>query len=194
MSGSGIDVASRAGRTIFWVGIVALAVTFAIGAAASWANLRTPPFGSLGYLQTIRDLRRAGDEERALRELRADQRMNLQDIRSSQMLANVLSERGDLAGASDALAFAAEHTFDPQVQLRLAALLVQQGRIDEADVALGRALVLEPDRIDVLLGVGSIYGASGRIDRARVLYRDALERDPGSSDLRRALSEAGGGP
>lgn len=194
MSGSGIGESSLAARAVFWIGGAALLASFAIGAAVSWSDLGAVPFGSLGYLQTIRDLRLAGSEDAAVRELRADQRINVQDIRSSIMLSNVLAAHGDREAAVDALEFAGRHSFDPTVQLRLASALVELGRLDEADLALARALVLTPDRLDVLIGVGRIQQASGRMDLARATYLQALERDPSSTEARRALVEAGGGP
>jgi len=193
MSGSGIVDANRAWRAIFWVGLAALGVSLAIGAVVSWASIQRVPFGAQGYINSIREMRATGQFDDALRELRADQRINYQDVRSSGMIARMLAAT-DREAAIEALAFAASHSFDPKYQLDHAAALVSVGRLDEADAALARALALAPERTDVRIGVGRVYEQSGRTELAHAAYREALERDPGSSAARRALVEAGGEP
>ena len=193
MSGSGIDEASRAGRAVFWTSVAAIALSLVIGAGAAWTAHQRLPFGSQGYLQTIRELREAGRIDDAVRELEAEQRINRHDIHSSLMLSRILSQLGR-PGSIDSLQFAADHSFDPSVHIRAAAALARVGRIEEADVELDRAILLAPRRADVRVAVGGVYLQSGRADLAQGFFREALELDPSSTEARRALQQSGAGP
>lgn len=180
----------RGGRAVFAIGLAAFGVSVIVGSVAAWSVTGGPPFGSMGYLQSIRDLRDAGHVDEAVRELRGDQRINLTDVRSSLMLARLLEELGR-PGSVEALEFAARHSYDPYVQLRLAAALARTDRPDEADVALERALRIADDRADVQAAVGQAYEQTGRVGRARDAYRRALSLDPTNREAQQGLLRIG---
>jgi len=69
---------------------------------------------------------------------------------------------------------------------------LQQGRLQRADRAYGRALDLAPDNRDALIGAAAVAQRQGRPGAARRLYRRVLTQDPRDAYARSALAALAG--
>jgi len=67
---------------------------------------------------------------------------------------------------------------------RLAAALIQVGRLGEAEEALVEALHREPDRVEWLSNLGGVRGRQGRYEEALEQYERALAIDPENMKVR----------
>ncbi len=74
----------------------------------------------------------------------------------------------------------------------MGALLSQENRHEEASLAYQRALAAEPDQGGWLLGLGLALEAQGRVEEARMTYRNALERGQFKPEVMRFLRERSG--
>lgn len=91
-------------------------------------------------------------------------------------LAETARQRGDAAVELEALEASARLAPpDAIALLRRAGLLEQAGRIDEAIVAYGAALAVDPQRSDVLQTVGRLLGQRGRTAEAVRSYGQAWQ-------------------
>jgi len=62
---------------------------------------------------------------------------------------------------------------------RLAAVLLMQGRADEAEQTCRQAVSLAPDNAEIHANLGNIHAALGHVDAAESCFRRALEVAPG---------------
>lgn len=93
----------------------------------------------------------------------------------------LLAERDRLAsGLREAPGEGASH-------LRLAQINLKLHRIEEAETAAASALRYSPDSIEARKVLGQVYALKGDRPKARALYAEALERDPGDKEARSAL-------
>lgn len=191
MSGVGIDEASRGGRALFWVGTLALAASIAIGAGVAWSTRQRIPFGSQAYIEQVRALKRAGEVDAAVRELEAEQRINGYEGRASLRLAKTLAQYGR-PGAVEAMARAADYSYDPSIHLDLAATYLRVSRIEDALATIDRALLFSGRRVDVRIAAGGLYARAGDEARARAVLNEALTLDPDSRAVRQALQRLDG--
>ena len=65
---------------------------------------------------------------------------------------------------------------------------IELGKLDEVSVSFRRALEIDPDRDEAMLGLGQLCGLSGEIKAAEDLYEKALEINPGNIVGRYTLS------
>ena len=100
----------------------------------------------------------------------------------------------DLGRRNEALAWLtrAQAGLRPADHALMGALLSQENRHEEASLAYQRALAAEPDQGGWLLGLGLALEAQGRVDEARMTYRNALERGQFKPEVMRFLRERGG--
>lgn len=183
---------NRVELAVFAAGVGALALAFAGGALVALRDWHRVPWASLNHMSVVGDLRAAGDLDRAIFELAAEQRINTSDVRSGLKLASLLSETGN-PGSVDVLRLASENSLDARVHLRYAAKLAQLGRFDEVEVAVRRAEAFSTGSPDLWLIVGDMYDKVYRPEEATAAYARALEIDPDSVHARRALQRLGDG-
>ena len=81
-----------------------------------------------------------------------------------------------------------------------ATIYYEQGRVQEAEHSLARAIDVFPDSILARANLASILGNRGRFDEAEALYREVLSIDPDHSltqqnlrKLQRLRAQAGSG-
>ncbi len=104
--------------------------------------------------------------------------------------AKISFDAGDLKSAGSQLEWATEHARDEETaavaHLRLAAVRLDQRRYDEALAALGEK---HPESFDGLYADlrGDVLVAQGKIEEARAAYRQALEKLPPGSGIRRMV-------
>jgi len=104
--------------------------------------------------------------------------------------AKISFDAGDLNSAGSQLEWATEHARDEETaavaHLRLAAVRLDQRRYDEALAALGEK---HPESFDGLYADlrGDVLVAQGKIEEARAAYRQALEKLPPGSGIRRMV-------
>jgi Tfp pilus assembly protein PilF len=68
-------------------------------------------------------------------------------------------------------------------RVQLAALAWALGRPAEAEARLGESLALEPGELDARLMLGALYAATGRADKAKAAFREAIERAEGAPEI-----------
>jgi Flp pilus assembly protein TadD len=61
---------------------------------------------------------------------------------------------------------------------------LEQGKPDEADLRLRRAVELAPEDAEIRYNFGVVLHAQGRLDEAETAYRAAIERMPGHGQAR----------
>jgi tetratricopeptide (TPR) repeat protein len=93
---------------------------------------------------------------------------------------NLTRDKSWAEKASDAVARARKLAPElPEVEATLGELLIRTGRPQDAVAAFRRALALQPNSFDVLLGLAKSYGATGDNARnAEEAYRRAIELQP----------------
>ncbi len=152
--------------------------------ASAW---RVPEAGR----ERVRSARRLDRSDEALGRLRSVLEARPGDGASLSLLAEMLADRGDVAGAADALRKALRLSpTSNDVRLRLAELLASNGRLDEGLALFSEAETLCPDEPEVFERKGRALLYAGR--KAAAL--EALERslvlrpqNPGLRDAVRAL-------
>jgi tetratricopeptide (TPR) repeat protein len=72
----------------------------------------------------------------------------------------------------------AEMPRSAEVQHRLGLVCLGQGRLDAAGVAFQRALALDPEYVDALVGLGEVEGRLGHLEAALGRIDAAIEIDP----------------
>jgi tetratricopeptide (TPR) repeat protein len=106
-------------------------------------------------------------------------------------LAVALAETGDIDGALGELEAAASRRHDGATAHLIAAkLLLMRSRPRDAWMIYERALVVEPQNVDALMGSGLALTLLKRPDDAMQKYRRALEVDPRNADAHHALGLA----
>ncbi|MEM6639008.1 MAG: sulfotransferase [Pseudomonadota bacterium] len=105
-------------------------------------------------------------------------------------LANIARLSSDTDRALTLYQRATEQTQDPTVHANYAALLKQLGRINDARLAIERALAMEPDAPDLVAAAGDIAVADERYADAAALYQKALSRAPEDIAVMTNLSSA----
>jgi tetratricopeptide (TPR) repeat protein len=129
--------------------------------------------------------RQLGRAEEAAGRLRTLLALRFDDAQTRSALAQLLAERGDVAGAEELLAEALRlDPSDAWVRLRLADLLAANGRMDEAETAYGAALTLVPDEPDAWERRGRSRLAAGKARDAQADLQRALELKPQSTELK----------
>jgi MSHA biogenesis protein MshN len=100
----------------------------------------------------------------------------------------------DLGQRDEALAWLtrAQAGLRPADHALMGALLSQENRHEDASLAYQRALAAEPDQGGWLLGLGLALEAQGRVDEARMTYRNALEHGQFKPEVMRFLRERSG--
>jgi tetratricopeptide (TPR) repeat protein len=195
MRGGGVFEANRPLLAIFALGLLAFVVSFVVGMAVAFLDWQQLPWASLNHLAVVRNLREAGEIDRAIEEFEAEQNLNVAEARNGIMLAALLSGTGR-PGAAEALGRNSENTFDPEMHLRYALKLAQQGRFEEFAVAVRRAEISANGAPEVWVRVGEIYERVLRPTEAAQAYAKALEIDPDLAPAREALQrlESDGAP
>jgi cellulose synthase operon protein C len=152
---------------------------------------RTVPSAVRGAARAARRLGRLGETAQRQRTLLA---LRFDDGEARNVLAQLLEERGDLAGAEALIREGLR--IDPAdgfLRLRLADLLAANGRPEDAEAAFAAALALAPDEAEAWERRGRARLAAGRpVDAQADLVR-ALElrpQDPALKELVRSLEPA----
>lgn len=78
---------------------------------------------------------------------------------------------------------------DLGVQLRLAGVLREAGRSEEAAVRLAKLAKIRPDKVKVKLALADALDEIGSVDRARSIYSSVLEDDPSNRFAQDALTK-----
>jgi len=108
-------------------------------------------------------------------------------LMAALVAAKISFDAGDLKSAGSQLEWATEHARDEETaavaHLRLAAVRLDERRYDDALAALGEK---HPESFDGLYADlrGDVLVAQGKIEEARVAYREALEKLPPGSGFR----------
>ncbi|MFY3746518.1 DUF3857 domain-containing protein [Anaeromyxobacter sp. Red801] len=132
-----------------------------------------------------RSARRLGRTEEAAARSRTLVALRFDDAQTRAALAQILADRGDVAGAQALLEEALRlDPSDVYQRLRLADLLAANGRGEEADRAYAAALALAPDEPDAWERRGRARLSQGRVKDAQADLQRALELRPQSPELK----------
>lgn len=113
------------------------------------------------FAQALYALGRRDDARKVLEKLR---QVNAEHVAAELLLAQIAVDDERPAAAIAHLHRASElKPQDPTIWANLAALLHLQGRVEQADAALDRALTLQPDNVAARLHKGRIQLAGGRL-------------------------------
>ncbi len=85
---------------------------------------------------------------------------------------------GDRRQQAEAIRLLTGAVQDPEVQVRLADLQERAGNPAGALALYRAALRQDPNAVVALVNLGRLYGSSGHLDEAIVLWREALKRNP----------------
>jgi tetratricopeptide (TPR) repeat protein len=95
--------------------------------------------------------------------------------------AKILFATGDLAQAEAAVRDSLNVKETVEAHHRLAQLLIEQWRLDEADAALNRGAELDPDYGGIWIGRGDLMLRQDRFAEAIDAYEQAKKLDPSRS-------------
>ena len=76
------------------------------------------------------------------------------------------------------------HPTDPDAALLLATLYLAQNRGAEAEVVLKKARAANPENMEVLDGLGTVYSRTGAVQKAEAIFRKMIELEPRVFDHR----------
>lgn len=122
-------------------------------------------------------------------------KIRLLDVRRARMRRRFGATKGDEARRFNRLdeAIAAYETYlekapyDLGIHLRLAGVLREAGRSDEAVVRLTALAASRPDKVKVKLALADTLDEIGAVERARALYADVLYEEPSNGLAQDAL-------
>ena len=120
-----------------------------------------------------------GEAKRALDTFRSILRLDPQNVMAYQNIASVDVQRGDLAGAREALTHAL--AIDPQsarAYTGLGAVELKEGRRDAAIQSWRRAIELDPADYDALFNLASELVSSGQLGEARPYVEHFVQSAP----------------
>jgi MSHA biogenesis protein MshN len=142
------------------------------------------------HIQLAKLLQEGGQADAALSLLKAGYEQRAEDglaVAAGRLLA-------DLGQRDEALDWLTrgQAGLRPADHALMGALLSQAQRHEEASRAYQRALAADPGQGGWLLGLGLALEAQGRIEEARVAYRNALERGQFKPEVIRFLRERSG--
>jgi tetratricopeptide (TPR) repeat protein len=102
--------------------------------------------------------------------------------------AQTAIDHGDIPGAEAALqALVARTPASAVAQQRLGTVYLLEGRFEDAKACFSRALKLDPEYVDSLIGLGRVEAEEGDADAARRRFETAIEIDPSRSQAHFAL-------
>jgi tetratricopeptide (TPR) repeat protein len=102
--------------------------------------------------------------------------------------AQAAIDQGDVASAERALHDQVVRTPASAVaQQRLGAVYLLEGRLGDAKACFSRALKLDPDYVDALIGLGQVDAQDGDPESARKRFETAIEIDPHRTQAHFAL-------
>jgi tetratricopeptide (TPR) repeat protein len=156
----------------------ALTVTLAtgvVGALRTWHRLPGPSMDSLALARLQAD---AGNWAAAAAEYRATYFVNWLGTGSIGPLADALQRAGDRAQLVEVLRRAARVDRNPDVHWNLAVLLAEEGKTDEALVAVDRLVGLYPDSASAHLNRAKLATSVQRHDLALPSLERAVALDP----------------
>lgn len=159
-------------------------------------SLRVQPDRTDLLLIRAQTLERTGDREAALQAYQRLAKLPNPPAEAYAGQVRVLSSLGRTREAASALA--AIRTNDPAAARDAELVLVlaeadkakRAGRSREALAAAQRALVLDPDNVDVQMLLAGIYSEAGQVDDAIAAYQAVLAKRPGDLAAREALAGA----
>ncbi|HEY1906630.1 MAG TPA: DUF3857 domain-containing protein [Myxococcaceae bacterium] len=138
--------------------------------------------------ERVRSARRLDRSDEALERLRGVLQVRPGDGSSLSLLAEMLADRGDVAGASKALRDALRLSpTSNDVRLRLAELLASNGRIEEGMTLFAEAEALCPDDPELYERKGRTLLYAGQKDAALAALERSLELRPQNPALRDAV-------
>ena len=129
-------------------------------------------------LVTARDLVAAGEIERALSLVRSVVARAPDDPTALHQLGELLAVTGETRRAEEALRRAFEISPRPELGALLAQVLMEMGKLAEADALLDQAVALDPLHGAVWVARGDLMVFSGQLESAQIAYRRAIEVDP----------------
>lgn len=139
-------------------------------------------------------LRGQGRQDEAIEELRRLLAVEPEDLEARFELGGLLAERGRTEDALRELEAVAKGAPDhPGLHESLGQVLFEAGRYEEALAELGAALPTATDPARILYNLGLVRLKTGEVEAALESFREALRRDPGCADARRALALLGSG-
>jgi len=154
----------------------------ALAAAGTARDFPTVP---AAVRAAARAARRLGRDAEAAARLRTLLALRFDDPEARETLSQLLSDRGDVAGAAALGAEAIRlDPSDVQERLALAGLLAANGRPDEAEEAFAAAIRIAPEDPDAVERRGRARLALGRTAEARGDLLRALELRPQSPELK----------
>jgi arylsulfatase A-like enzyme/Flp pilus assembly protein TadD len=125
---------------------------------------------------------RGGSRERGMAAVRAIMRAHPGFTTAYGVLASMLRDSGDLAGAIATLEDIAERgVADQSVMVVLAGYLQEAGALQRSIELLEAVVAAHPDYADAYNSLGVVYSRGGRHDRAQAAFRKVLELDPTSA-------------
>lgn len=128
-------------------------------------------------------LKDVGDLPQAIKSLQRTVMFKPQHAQAHCALGQALAESDPEAAASCYRQALAVQPGMLEAQVGLILALGQQGRFDEADRVLGRALKTHPDNVLILKQKAFVALLQGHLDEAIAVYEDILAKAPDSDDI-----------
>jgi protein O-GlcNAc transferase len=172
-------------RAAFFVGLGALALLLAVGAARGTAVRRLPSlYDAADVYARATELEDRGDVHGAMRELAAATFVQPQELSGYQRLGFLHAASGDVDGelATYERAFAG-NPLSPRVNMVLGLAYLRRGRLDEAEGRLRLAVSLDARDAMLHAALGDLLVAAKRHHEAIATFERAVALDPNETAL-----------
>jgi len=129
----------------------------------------------------------AGNYAEAVEHLRPVNRQIELNVSERRQFAFSLVELGEFREAIDVLLAIQPNERDHDCYLCLAHAHAGQGEVSKAELAYRRAIDEKPNSIVARLHLARLYRSGNQPDKAKILFKEILELEPGMADVQREL-------
>lgn len=125
--------------------------------------------GSIYYDQEQYDL--------AMKEVKLAMRFNKADELTITLMANLQQEKSDIKGFLKTLSDAYKNTGNPEYLVKITDLLIEMGNMEGAESVARSFYDVDPDSIELVNSLATIYCARGRCEEANMLFNQYLVKN-----------------
>ncbi len=173
---------------VFLLGLLLFGLLSAGGIVNSLRVEGRLPNVRYGYLDQHLELLATNKHKEALPEFRTAALVDFDNAAAQLQLLSAAYQFHDVESVEIALRGLLSHTpNDSDLHGRLAVVLFETGKPDQALFHINREVLLDPDNTTLLTTHGAIMLALGRFPEAAASYQKALELDPASESARLGL-------
>lgn len=171
----------RTGLSRMVIYIMTIALLLAVSPVAGWSQVRA-------WQAQVRKYAEAKDWDSAMRLVEQEIARAPQDMDVRAWRARVLAWAGRLQEAEkEYLEILKISRTDPDNWMGLANIYLREGKLSDAQRAIGMAEKLDPKRSDIHAARARILRAEGEQKEAQAEFESALHLDPGSTEAREGL-------